>query len=65
MLHAGFIIYRYPFIELFSYNMDLKEAFTEFSKELNLKNYAILIGVRRTDPFCGNNSTSNFSFKLF
>jgi hypothetical protein len=33
--------------------MGLKEAFTEFSSKNNLDSYAILIGVRRTDPFCG------------
>jgi len=41
--------------------MSLKEAFTEFSKNNDLKNYAILIGVRRTDPFCGINSVFDYT----
>lgn len=46
--------FRYPFIQLNKYVCGLKDAFSQFSRENGLINYAILLGVRNTDPFCGN-----------
>ncbi len=43
---------RYPFLQLYTYDLGLKEAFLKFSDDFSLKDYAILIGVRKTDPFC-------------
>lgn len=44
---------RYPFIQLFRYEGGLKTAFVNFARECQLTQYAALVGVRRTDPFCG------------
>lgn len=40
-------------MELYTFRIGLKDAFLQFSKENCLDDYAILIGIRRTDPFCG------------
>lgn len=53
--------FRYPFVELYTFKEGLKSAFFKFSEDMSLKNYAILVGVRKTDPFCGNPIPSKYN----
>lgn len=46
-------IYRYQFIELYRYQTKLKASFEMFINENSLQDFAALIGVRKTDPYCG------------
>jgi FAD synthetase len=45
--------HRHSVFRLYRYRSSLKEAFASFKKESGMDDFAVLVGVRRTDPYCG------------